>query len=60
MRGYDEEEAAEFGLTDLAEDSDDEGAHSRQLQNGSAGVNGNTMAKKHSSEMHTPPRSGER
>lgn len=58
MRGYDEEEAAEFGLTDLAEDSDDEGAHGRQ-QNGSAGPNGNG-ARKHSAEMHTPPRSGER
>lgn len=56
MRGYDEEEAAEFGLTDLAEDSDDEGTHSRQ--NGSTGMNGH--AKKHSTEMHTPPRSGER
>lgn len=58
IRAYDEEEAAEFGLTDLAEDSDDEGSHSRQ-QNGSAGPNGNTT-KKHSSELQTPPKSGER
>lgn len=58
IRAYDEEEAAEFGLTDLAEDSDDDGSHSRQ-QNGSAGANGNST-KKHSSEMHTPPKSGER
>lgn len=59
MRGYDEEEAAEFGLTDLAEDSDDDGAHSSSRQNGSAGANGNTT-NKHSLEMHTPPRSGDR
>lgn len=58
IRAYDEEEAAEFGLTDLAEDSDDEGSHSR-LQNGSAGSNGNPT-KKQSSELHTPPKSGER
>lgn len=58
IRAYDEEEAAEFGLTDLAEDSDDDGSHSRQ-QNGSAVSNGNPI-KKHSSEMQTPPKSGER
>lgn len=40
IRAYDEEEAAEFGLTDLAEDSDDDRASGRRQQNGSAGANG--------------------
>jgi len=34
MRAYDEEAGAEFGLTDLAEESDDDDAHHRA--NGSA------------------------
>lgn len=36
MRAYDEEAGAEFGLTDLAEDSDDDSQTGR--------VNGNTNA----------------
>ncbi|KAI3401218.1 hypothetical protein diail_11924 [Diaporthe ilicicola] len=55
MRAYDEEEAAEFGLTDLAEDSDDEHNGGRTKQNGSASANGRSK----SSEMQ-PPKSGER
>lgn len=55
MRAYDEEEAAEFGLTDLAEDSDDERSGRRAKQNGSASANGRPI----SSEMQ-PPKSGER
>lgn len=55
MRAYDEEEAAEFGLTDLAEDSDDERNGMRTKQNGSASANGRSR----SSEMQ-PPKSGER
>lgn len=60
MRAYDEEEAAEFGLTDLAEDSDDEGASvngRRHHQNGSAnGLNG----KPKLSGDAQVPKSGER
>lgn len=55
MRAYDEEEAAEFGLTDLAEDSDDERNGTRTKQNGSASANGRSR----SSEMQ-PPKSSER
>lgn len=55
MRAYDEEEAAEFGLTDLAEDSDDERNGMRTKQNGSASANGRSR----SSEIQ-PPKSGER
>lgn len=44
IRAYDEEEAAEFGLTDLAEDSDDDGANGRRQQNGGAGANGRTKS----------------
>lgn len=55
MRAYDEEEAAEFGLTDLAEDSDDERSGVRSKQNGSASANGRSR----SSEMQQP-KSGER
>lgn len=44
MRAYDEEEAAEFGLTDLAEDSDDDSRRGRRHQNGSAGANGRTKS----------------
>lgn len=55
MRAYDEEEAAEFGLTDLAEDSDDERNGLRAKQNGSASANGRSR----SSEIQ-PPKSGER
>ncbi|KAG8161454.1 hypothetical protein KVR01_008441 [Diaporthe batatas] len=55
MRAYDEEEAAAFGLTDLAEDSDDERSGARTKQNGSASVNGRSR----SSEMQNP-KSGER
>ncbi|KAH8757640.1 magnesium transporter NIPA-domain-containing protein [Diaporthe sp. PMI_573] len=55
MRAYDEEEAAEFGLTDLAEDSDDERSGTRTKQNGSASANGRSR----SSEMQHP-KSGER
>lgn len=55
MRAYDEEEAAEFGLTDLAEDSDDERGGMRTKQNGSASANGRSR----SSEMQQP-KSGER
>lgn len=55
IRAYDEEEAAEFGLTDLAEDSDDEGGNRRRQQNGTAGANGRSK----SSEVQ-PPKSGER
>ncbi|KUI62294.1 putative magnesium transporter NIPA4 [Cytospora mali] len=40
MRAYDEEEAAEFGLTDLADDSDEERNGRRTRQNGAAPVNG--------------------
>lgn len=55
MRAYDEEEAAEFGLTDLAEDSDDERRGARTKQNGSASANGRSR----SSELQQP-KSGER
>ncbi|KAL2287645.1 hypothetical protein FJTKL_05028 [Diaporthe vaccinii] len=55
MRAYDEEESAEFGLTDLAEDSDDERNGMRTKQNGSASANGRSR----SSEIQ-PPKSGER
>jgi len=43
MRAYDEEEAAGFGLTDLAEDSDEDGPTAKYANgNGSAqGNNGN-------------------
>lgn len=60
IRAYDEEEAAEFGLTDLAEDSDDEGSGLRggRGQNGSAGANGKP-GHKSSSEMQAS-KSGER
>lgn len=61
IRAYDEEEAAEFGLTDLAEDSDQESASGRRghgRQNGSASVNGKSSHKS-SSEMQVP-KSGER
>lgn len=44
IRAYDEEEAAEFGLTDLAEDSDDDGTSGRRHQNGSAGPNGRSKS----------------
>lgn len=55
MRAYDEEEAAEFGLTDLAEDSDDERSGRGTKQNGSASANGRSK----SSETQQP-KSGER
>lgn len=55
MRAYDEEEAAEFGLTDLAEDSDDGRSGVRPKQNGSASANGRSR----SSEFQQP-KSGER
>lgn len=55
IRAYDEEEAAEFGLTDLAEDSDDEdsGRRGGRGQNGSAQTNGKAN-RKSSSEMQAP------
>ncbi|KAF3770069.1 hypothetical protein M406DRAFT_271110 [Cryphonectria parasitica EP155] len=59
IRAYDEEAAAEFGLTDLTEDSDDEGSSGRMPhQNGSAEPNGNGKTKT-SAEMQAP-KSGER
>lgn len=61
IRAYDEEEAAEFGLTDLAEDSDQESSSGRRghvRQNGSAGANGK-VSHKSSSEIQVP-KSGER
>lgn len=42
IRAFDEEEAAGFGLTDLAEDSEEDrpGRNARGKANGSAGTNG--------------------
>lgn len=60
IRAYDEEAAAEFGLTDLAEDSDDENrSGNTRGQNGSAGANGKPNHHKSSAEMQVP-KSGER
>lgn len=55
IRAYDEEEAAEFGLTDLTEDSDDQdsGRRGGRGQNGSAQTNGKAH-RKSSSEMQAP------
>lgn len=55
MRAYDEEEAAEFGLTDLADDSDDERNGRRTRPNGAASANGRPK----STDLGTP-KSGER
>lgn len=52
IRAYDEESAAEFGLTDLTEDSDDDESNGNR-KNGSAGHNGNGKTKT-SAEMHSP------
>lgn len=59
IRAYDEEAAAEFGLTDLTEDSDDEDSNGRpRQQNGLAGSNGKT--KREGSLDMQAPKSGER
>ncbi|PSS03853.1 magnesium transporter NIPA-domain-containing protein [Coniella lustricola] len=59
IRAYDEEAAAEFGLTDLTEDSDDEDSNGRPpQQNGLAGPNGKT--KQEVSLDMQAPKSGER
>ena len=58
MRGYDaydEEEAAEFGLTDLADESDEERSGRRTRPNGAAPANGRPK----STDLGTP-KSGER
>lgn len=52
---YDEEEAAEFGLTDLADDSDEGRSGPRTRQNGAAPANGRPK----STDMQAP-KSGER
>lgn len=44
IRAYDEEENSGFGLTDLAEDSDEEVGDTARL-NGNANGNGNTKKK---------------
>lgn len=55
MHAYDEEEAAEFGLTDLAADSDEERSGRILRQNGSASTNGRPK----STDLGAP-KSGER
>ncbi|KAM0493344.1 hypothetical protein ACHAP9_005645 [Verticillium nonalfalfae] len=56
MRAYDEEAGAEFGLTDLAEDSDDDSQTGRV--NGNA--NGNGKSRGHNEIEMQPPRSHDR
>ncbi|KAH8889358.1 DUF803-domain-containing protein [Thozetella sp. PMI_491] len=61
IRAYDEEEAAGFGLTDLAEDSDDDDPRSPMMpsfSNGNANGNGNGSHLKPKTEQHR--KSGDR
>ena len=55
IRAYDEEEAAGFGLTDLAEDSDESDERSRARPNGTA--NGHQRKAQGDSIEMQPPKS---
>lgn len=55
MRAYDDEAGAEFGLTDLAEESDSE----NDMGRANGGANGNSKTRADAIEMHSR-RSGDR